>query len=496
MRNRTLGRGPLSGAWPVLICLAAAACSREPDRAQVADLQTPLGTARQRLVNATGEITGSRILPVSRDTYVLETDPDHNFGAEQTLRITSERSRALVGIDPSSVAQALGGQLARARLELPIANVTEDWNDEAVSAHRLRHDWSEASATWNCSADGDTQNSSPNCTGGSAWTMEGAFSQLAFVEPETTSAVVSNTQSGGVLELDVTRDVACGLAGLGPMEGWLLERTVELGPGTLDLGALESFAGPALLLEWVDQDGVSVDAQDCSTQNPADLCIQTSGVDDTCNGVDDDCDGTIDDDFVATATSCGIGACAASGITSCVDGQVVDSCQASAPASADATCNGVDDDCDGSIDEDFVPATSNCGVGACAASGATSCVDGQVLDSCQAGTPAAADATCDGVDDDCDGSTDEDFTALATSCGVGACAAAGATSCVDGHVVDSCQAGTPAAADATCDGIDDDCDGLPDDDYLTLTTSCGVGACAAQGATSCVAGQILDSCQA
>ena len=46
---------------------------------------------------------------------------------------------------------------------------------------------------------------------------------------------------------------------------------------------------------------------------------------------------------------------------------------------------------------------------------------------------------CDGEDDDCDGSTDEDYLALATSCGVGACGAVGSRACVAGAVVDTCD---------------------------------------------------------
>ena len=44
----------------------------------------------------------------------------------------------------------------------------------------------------------------------------------------------------------------------------------------------------------------------------------------------------------------------------------------------------------------------------------------------------------------------------------------GSTSCVSGAVVDSCTAGTPAADDATCDGVDDDCDGQADENFLSL----------------------------
>jgi len=63
----------------------------------------------------------------------------------------------------------------------------------------------------------------------------------------------------------------------------------------------------------------------------------------------------------------------------------------------------VDDNCDGSVDEGFL---ASCGLGACAASSDV-CGNG-LLVACVPGTPlASADTTCDGVDDDCDGSIDE-----------------------------------------------------------------------------------------
>ncbi|MEO8179696.1 MAG: RHS repeat-associated core domain-containing protein [Deltaproteobacteria bacterium] len=160
-------------------------------------------------------------------------------------------------------------------------------------------------------------------------------------------------------------------------------------------------------------------------------------------------------------------------------GQVVDSCQSGAPASADASCDGVDDDCDGVADEDYQPLSSQCGIGACSASGDTSCVAGQVVDSCQSGTPASADGTCDGIDDDCNGSADEDYQPLSTQCGIGACSAGGATSCVLAQVVDSCQPGAPAPADASCDGVDDDCDGAADEDYVLVCSGTNVLHCVA-----------------
>ena len=53
----------------------------------------------------------------------------------------------------------------------------------------------------------------------------------------------------------------------------------------------------------------------------------------------------------ARSTSCGIGACAATGSTSCVSGTVVDSCTPGAPGT-EICGNGLDDDCDSSTDED------------------------------------------------------------------------------------------------------------------------------------------------
>jgi hypothetical protein len=226
---------------------------------------------------------------------------------------------------------------------------------------------------------------------------------------------------------------------------------------------------------------------DCHPQSPA-------LNDAACNGIDDDCDGSTDEDYAPVATTCGIGPCAATGTTSCMNGQVVDSCQPGAGAANDSTCNGTDDDCNGSIDEDYVARTTTCGEGACRSEGGTSCVAGQEQDSCTPGTPAANDATCDGVDADCDGQVDENYVPRQSTCGVGACASTGTTSCVQGQEMSNCQPGTPAANDATCNGIDEDCNGNADEDYAPVSTTCGVGACASTGTTSCIGGQVVSTC--
>ena len=177
----------------------------------------------------------------------------------------------------------------------------------------------------------------------------------------------------------------------------------------------------------------------------------------------------------------------------CGGSVVVQDCTPGAPAAADGNCDGVDDDCDGEVDEDFLSEPTSCDVGSCSASGQTLCVSGQVLDTCIAPVPAELDSTCDGIDNDCDGQTDEDYVSVAGSCGVGACEAEGITACVDGsELVVNCSPGAPASADLTCDGVDDDCDGELDEDYQETETVCATGSCEAAGVLTCQGGEEVE----
>jgi len=83
----------------------------------------------------------------------------------------------------------------------------------------------------------------------------------------------------------------------------------------------------------------------------------TTGVDDaTCDGIDDDDDGQVDEDYVESASACGMGVCQAAGALQCVSGEEIDDCVPGSPNSTEdgPLANGLDDDCDGEVDEDFV----------------------------------------------------------------------------------------------------------------------------------------------
>ena len=235
---------------------------------------------------------------------------------------------------------------------------------------------------------------------------------------------------------------------------------------------------------------------DCVDGGQVEVCVAGAPAadDDTCDGVDDDCDGRADEDHVAERVACGVGACASEGERRCVDGAVVNDCDPPDGVGPDDDCDGTDQDCDGAVDEAYVPRATGCGVGACASRGELRCIDDEPVDSCRAGEAAADDATCDGVDDDCDAVADEDFVVEASRCGTGACAAVGETRCVRGELADTCDAGEPAVGDRSCDGRDDDCDGEVDEDFRTRRTFCGVGACAALGEAVCEAGEVVDTC--
>ena len=214
-----------------------------------------------------------------------------------------------------------------------------------------------------------------------------------------------------------------------------------------------------------------------------------------CNAIDDDCNGTVDDvPGVGEACSDGQGPCRVDGRRTCDAASGELRCDAVALPATDETCNGIDDDCDGTVD-DVLDNGENCvaGRGACAEPGVLQCDLEIEAQTCSALPGVPSPEICNAIDDDCDGMVD-DVAGLGAACavGVGICAAAGVQRCDFETQSVACDAiaGQPQAE--TCNGLDDDCDGAVDD-VPGVGDACdvGIGACAAQGARVCGAEGVI-----
>ena len=229
-----------------------------------------------------------------------------------------------------------------------------------------------------------------------------------------------------------------------------------------------------------------------------------------CNGIDDDCDGAIDEQsdpafpLCPDGSACVMGQCG--GNTSvcrtdsdcfpgqlCINGMCVNSqCNPE-------ICNGIDDDCDGIIDQQsdptlpLCPAGSACVMGQC--TGGTNlcmadsdCFPGQLCINGACVNSMCRAEICNGVDDDCNGAVDDgsgSVCADGTMCVNGTCG--GTTQqcgpngpiCPPGQVCSAmgvCVGGCMASPE-TCNGLDDDCDGAVDDATPGTTLCPNGGTC-------------------
>ncbi|MDI1482933.1 MopE-related protein [Polyangium sp. y55x31] len=202
-----------------------------------------------------------------------------------------------------------------------------------------------------------------------------------------------------------------------------------------------------------------------------------------CDGLDNDCDQIPDDSFPEKGKACTsdkLGACA-KGKYSCTNGALV--CVPDVTPIPE-TCNGIDDDCDGTVDDSIPGTGGECGTGllGVCANGAISC-NGTSID-CFPVTPQSPEK-CNGLDDDCDGVIDENNPEGGTACQTGQSAgcSAGTRKCTNGAIV--CEPNASSTPEQ-CNGIDDNCNGVVDEGNPG-----GGVACACAGTTACSGGQLI-----
>ncbi len=258
-----------------------------------------------------------------------------------------------------------------------------------------------------------------------------------------------------------------------------------------------------------------------------------------CDGVDNDCDGAADNGFDLKGDVNNCGGCnqkcaqVPNGTVSCVAGKCTPKCNPGFSESSNCgykcptnppvaeTCNGVDDDCDGVIDDGAPGANVACEthcpggkcVGECKA-GKTVCTGTSKGLVCVNGVGPAAEI-CDGKDNDCDGQTDEgyDLQNDPTNCGKCGVSCAANDKCIAGKCQFTCsppyydadknpangceyKCDTVAVGPETCNGVDDDCNGLVDDAVGGVGGTCdaecpALAPCVAAG--NCAA--TLSTCQ-
>jgi len=220
-----------------------------------------------------------------------------------------------------------------------------------------------------------------------------------------------------------------------------------------------------------------------------------------CDGMDNNCDGETDDDFPIGLACDGTDSdLCQNGTYTCSDDKHGWECVNEDPADIQEACNDLDDDCDQETDEDF-PVGEPCDTedeDLCP-NGEWTCRPDTTGVECLSETIVNIEETCNGLDDDCDGETDEGFDVGGLcdgpdpdECKTGAfvCNEAG-----DGVV---CQGDTGEGTDEVCDGEDNDCDGDTDEGFtyesLGLGETCnGIGECG-DGTVVCNASQDGATC--
>ena len=225
-----------------------------------------------------------------------------------------------------------------------------------------------------------------------------------------------------------------------------------------------------------DEDGFTPATGDCHDHD-VDL---HPGAEELCDNVDNDCDQLVDENLSQDCDTGLLGVCAA-GTQTCDQGAWL-ACEQLVELSEEV-CDGLDNDCDGEVDEGL---SQECGtglLGVCSA-GLQTCQAGEWL-ACEQ-LVQASEELCDSLDNDCDGEVDQ---ALSLECDTGLCGvcADGMQTCENGEWLVCEQLVQPS--DEVWDNLDNDCDGVVDNFAQDCNTGL-LGVCST-GAQLCEAGEWL-----
>ena len=227
----------------------------------------------------------------------------------------------------------------------------------------------------------------------------------------------------------------------------------------------DGFGGGEAAVSCTKPPGHVLNKSDCDDNDPN----LHPGAPELCDGSDNDCDDLVDEGL-GVGDECfeGLGLCMAIGQIACGP-DLQPYCTAPELASSPEICDWMDNDCDGQVDEALTQELL-CGesdVWACTLGASYQyCVEGQYTSwtLCDAVVPAAE--ICDGVDNDCDGETDEELT-QSKPCGdsnVGECKYGVAHNyCLSGKPTNWQDCDAILSAAEVCDGKDNDCDGMTDE---------------------------------